>query len=337
MIWYKGQNIKDDIMVSTRIRLARNLAKYPFPRTINKEDAASCVKEITEAVNASSGIFKNGIRTVEVSGLDIASRKLMVEKHLISKELSGKGDAYVMIDADEEASIMLMEEDHIRIQIIKKGFDLKNAFDYAMKIDDAIEEKCRYAFSEKFGYLTSCPTNTGTGMRASVMMHLPALTMTDNIRKIVASASKLGLTVRGLYGEGSKAYGCLYQLSNEVTLGISETEIIEKLENIAGQIKKLEEDARESLKINTDVRDRVWRSLGTLRYARKVTSLEAKSLLSDYIFGVSCGIIDEKVKESPIELMVLTEPESISIISGEGELTPEKRDEIRAELLRKSV
>lgn len=337
MIWYKDQNVKDDIIVSTRIRLARNLEKYPFPGVIKKDDAEACIKEITDAVNSSSGIFNGGIRTVEVSGLDNASRKLMVERHLISKELSGKSEAAVMIDADEEASIMLMEEDHIRIQIIKKGFELKSAYDYAMKIDDAIDEKCKYAFMEKFGYLTSCPTNTGTGMRASVMMHLPALTMTDNVGRIIASASKLGLTVRGLYGEGTKAYGCLYQLSNEVTLGVSEMEIIEKLENIASQIKKLEEEARESLRTNTTVIDRVWRSLGTLRYARKVTSLEAKSLLSDYILGVACGIIDEKVKESPIELMVLTEPENINTISGEGELTPEKRDEIRAELLRKSV
>ena len=337
MIWYKNQDVNNDIVVSTRIRLARNLEKYPFPGMAEKQDIQNIKRDVLDALEKKKEIFPEGIRTVNMSEIDIPSRQLMVERHLISRELAGNQEGVAVIDADEEVSIMVMEEDHIRIQVIKSGFNLESTYSLANKVDDAIEEHCTYAFSEKFGYLTACPTNTGTGMRASVMMHLPALTMTDNIGKIMASASRLGLTVRGLYGEGSKAYGSLYQLSNEVTLGLSEEEILKKLENISMQIIKLEKEAREALKDNISVKDRLWRSLGTLRYARILNSRDAKALLSDYILGVSIGIITEPVKVNPIELMMLTEPENIKRISGEGELDAVGRDEKRAELLRASV
>jgi protein arginine kinase len=238
-----------------------------------------------------------------------------------------------LISKDETMSIMLMEEDHLRIQIILGGSKLSEAFETASRVDDVIEERVKYAFSEEFGYLTACPSNTGTGMRASVMMHLPALTMTNSMSKIITSASKLGLTVRGLYGEGSKAYGNLYQLSNQVTLGLSEKEIIENLENIAEQIKKHELDARERLKDNIDLADKLSRSYGTLKYARKMTSQEAKSLLSDVILGKNMGIID--TKEAPLmEMMVESEPALI----GKGEaLSAEERDIKRAEMLSENV
>ena len=171
-------------------------------------------------------------------------------------------------------ALICMEEDHLRIQIILGGFKLREAWETANRVDDVIEERVNYAFSEEFGYLTACPTNTGTGMRASVMMHLPALTMTNNIDKIISSASALGLTVRGLYGEGSKAYGNLYQLSNQVTLGLTEAEIVENLENIAEQIKKYELEVRKNLEGNEDLADKLCRSYGIMKYARKITSKE---------------------------------------------------------------
>ncbi len=335
MIWYKEHN-NDDIMVSTRIRLARNLAGYPFPNVMTKEDIDSAKKEIITALEkerATVGEF----RCVEMSDTDLPERRVMMEKHLISSELVEKNDAAVVISADDELSIMLMEEDHIRIQVIKGGYALKDAFAVANKADDAIEKHVELAFSEKNGYLTSCPTNTGTGMRASVMMHLPALTMTGNIDRIITSASNLGLEVRGLYGEGSKAYGSLYQLSNRITLGLSEEEIIEKLENIANQIKTREEEARCAIKDKPEVCDRLWRSLGTLHYARILSSREAKTLLSDYILGGSMGIIDEKINQSPIELMVLTEPAHIGKIAGGVELDAAERDIRRAEIVRSSM
>ncbi|MBE7016146.1 MAG: hypothetical protein E7417_04920 [Ruminococcaceae bacterium] len=230
-------------------------------------------------------------------------------------------------------ALICMEEDHLRIQIILGGFKLREAWETANRVDDVIEERVNYAFSEEFGYLTACPTNTGTGMRASVMMHLPALTMTNNIDKIISSASALGLTVRGLYGEGSKAYGNLYQLSNQVTLGLTEAEIVENLENIAEQIKKYELEVRKNLEGNEDLADKLCRSYGIMKYARKITSKEAKSLISDVILAKNMGIID--IKNTPLmELMVECEP---ALLMEKEEMSAEERDKKRAEMLRENV
>lgn len=335
MIWYREAN-DDAIVVSTRIRLARNISEYPFPNAISKEELEEAKGRIATAIAAereSIGDF----RRVNMSELDTLDRSVMLEQHLISSELVEKPEAAVLISADDEKSIMMMEEDHIRIQVIKSGFKLREAFDEASAVDDAIEKHLTPAFSEKYGYLTSCPTNTGTGLRASVMMHLPALTMTGNIDRIIKSASGLGLEVRGLYGEGSKAYGSLYQLSNRITLGISEQETLDKLESIAKQIKEREQEAQNMLKEKNEVEDRLWRSYGTLKYARSISSREAKSLISDYMLGLEMGVIDEKIKQSPIELMVLTEPANIVKISGNGDIDSDKRDKKRAELIRSSV
>lgn len=337
MIWYKTQNEKDDIIVSTRIRLARNLADYPFPNNMSQDQLTNAKNKIYSALEAEKGLFEKGIKKLEMSDVDKAERRVMVEKHLISRELADKNTAAVVTGLDDELSIMLMEEDHIRLQVIKGGFALKEAYQMASSIDDAIERHCDWAFSEKVGYLTACPTNTGTGLRASVMMHLPALTMTGNIDRIIASASKLGLAVRGLYGEGSKAYGAMYQLSNQITLGSSEEEIIDKLADIAGQIKKHEEEMRAAIKDKPEVCDRLWRSLATLRYARRLSSQEAKALLSDCILGRALGIIDEKLKQNPVELMVLTEPAHIQKIALGEELTPDERDLRRADLMRTAI
>ena len=334
MIWYKKYDENDDIIVSTRIRLARNLADFPFPGRMSEKQMQEAKDKIYGALDAEKEMFADGYKKIEMSSVSKPDRQVMVEKHLISPELAAKNNAAVVSGFDDELNIMLMEEDHIRLQVIKGGFALKEAYELANKVDDAIEKHTSYAFSEKFGYLTACPTNTGTGMRASVMMHLPALTMTGNIDRIIASASELGLTVRGLYGEGSKAYGSMYQLSNQITLGCSEEEIIEKLANIAGQIKKKEEDTRKAIKNKPEVADRLWRSLGTLRYARSLSSKEAKALLSDYILGKAMGIIDEEIKQNPVELMVLTEPAHIEQIASGSELTPQQRDDKRAQLVR---
>ncbi len=334
MIWYRDNN--DDIMISTRIRLARNAQGYPFPNAISNEDANEVKSKIISAVEAekkSIGEF----RTVNMSELDSLSRRVMMEQHLISSELTERNNAAVLISADDEKSVMLMEEDHIRIQVIKSGFKLKEAFAEASLTDDAIEKHLPLAFSEKYGYLTSCPTNTGTGMRASVMMHLPALTMTGNIDRIMNSAANLGLEVRGLYGEGSKAYGSLYQLSNRITLGVSEEETIDRLESIAVQIKEREEEARSLIKDKNEVADRLWRSLGVLKYARSMSSQEAKSLISDYMLGMGMGIIDERIKQSPIELMVLTEPANIIKIAGNTDMDSTERDKKRAEIIRTAI
>lgn len=332
MIWYKENN--NDIIVSTRVRLARNLDKYPFPAALSDEGKRNVAENIKTAVLGSNSALAGNFDYVKMSDLPENKRRELAEKHLISLEMAQDNSGAVLISKDEIMSIMLLEEDHVRIQIIMGGSKLKEAWDLASKVDDVIEENADYAFSEEFGYLTACPTNTGTGMRASVMMHLPALTATNNMNKIVSSASALGLTVRGLYGEGSKAYGCLYQISNQVTLGMSEQEIIEQLENVVKQIEKHERDARESLKKNEAYCDKLWRSYGTLKYARIVSSAEAKAMLSDVILGKNLGIIDIAGKIPEMQLMVESEP---SLISEGKNLSPEERDKKRAEFIRNNI
>ncbi|MBR4723626.1 MAG: ATP--guanido phosphotransferase, partial [Clostridia bacterium] len=274
------------------------------------------------------------LKFIKMNELKPYQREELAERHLISSEMEKSGIGAVFLSTDENMSIMLMEEDHIRLQVILGGAKLKEAWALANKIDDVLEENLTYAFSEKFGYLTACPTNTGTGIRASVMMHLPALTLTGNINKIISSASALGLTVRGLYGEGSKAYGNLYQISNQITLGVSEEEIIEKLENISSQIEKHEKESRTAIKNNDSVADKLWRAYGTLKFARNISSKESKALLSDVILGENMGIIDIKGKKPKIELMIESEP---ALIMQGKSLTPEERDKKRAEFLRENV
>lgn len=331
MIWYK--DICDDIIISTRVRLARNLEKYPFPAILNEKGRETVTGELKDAVLNSNSTLSKEFEFAEMKNLSVYERQKLAEKHLISFDMAKSDRGSCLIGKDETMSIMLLEEDHLRIQIILGGFRLKEAWETANRVDDVIEETVSYAFSEEFGYLTACPSNTGTGMRASVMMHLPALTMTDNINKIISSASALGLTVRGLYGEGSKAYGNLYQLSNQVTLGLSEKEIIENLENIAEQIKKLELDARDKLKGSIDLADRLCRSYGIIKYARKMSSREAKSLISDVILAKDMGIIDVENK-SLIGLMVESEP---ALITDGESLGAEERDEKRADMLRGNI
>lgn len=331
MIWYKEKN-DNDIIVSTRVRLARNLDKYPFPNRLNEDGCKKVMEELKNAVLNSGSALNFSFKAM--ADLSENEKQVLSEKHLISLEMSQSDKGGVMISEDENMSIMMLEEDHLRLQIILGGFRLKEAWELADKVDNVIEESVNYAFSEEFGYLTACPTNTGTGMRASVMMHLPALTVTNNMGKIISSASKLGLTVRGLYGEGSKAYGNLYQVSNQVTLGISEEEIITSLENIVKQIEKHEKDAREKLKANEEFADKLWRALGTLKFARIVSSTEAKSLISQVILGKNMGIIDIEEKTPLISLMVETEP--AILMNGEN-LSPQERDKKRGAYLRENV
>jgi protein arginine kinase len=231
---------------------------------------------------------------------------------------------------------MLMEEDHIRLQIIKGGYCLDEAYDLADKVDDVMEESLTYAFDEKFGYLTACPTNVGTGMRASVMMHLPALVMTGNITRVLQSFSGVGIAVRGLYGEGTDAEGALYQISNSVTLGLSEKEIIEKLKTVVDRISDMERQARDLLIKNHEdnLRDKLMRSYGILKYAVKITSQEAKTMLSEVMLAQNMGIISSDGKMTPLELMIKTAP---SVISGNNGLSPDERDKKRAEIIKENL
>ena len=332
MIWYKNNN--SDIVVSTRIRLARNLDKTPFPNAL--KDTKEVTEKIKNAILGSNSTLSKDFDFIELDNTPAVRKQAMAEEHLISPVMcEGKGKS-VMVNKDQTMSIMLMEEDHIRLQIIESGYALDKAYETASKVDDVIEESLTYAFDNEFGYLTACPTNTGTGMRASVMLHLPALTMTENINRVISSANGLGIEVRGLYGEGTKAYGSLYQISNRSTLGVSEEGTIEKLKNIVDQIIEMEQKARKALTDNNAdaLGDRLFRSYGTLKYARSVSSSEAKSLLSDVMLGQNLGLIPKDGRITPLECMVVTEP---AILSDGKELKPNERDKKRAEFLRDNI
>jgi len=335
MIWYKEQN-DNDIVVSTRVRLARNLSKYPFPNAMDSEILKNAREEIESSIMNSNSTLSKDFAVYRMDETDDVTKLMLAEKHLISPDLLKKKEASVLINKDESMSVMIMEEDHIRMQVIMGGFKLDEAYELADKVDDVLDENVGYAFDADFGYLTSCPTNTGTGLRASVMMHLPALTMTKSIQRIASSASNLGIAVRGMYGEGSKAHGSLYQISNQVTLGLSEKEIIEKVKNIVNQIAEHEQQARKRIIDNNKdyIEDKIWRSYGTLKYARSISSKEAIELISDVLMGKNMGIIE--TGNNFIELMVMTEPAYIEHME-QKRLSPEERDKKRAELIRKNL
>jgi protein arginine kinase len=332
MIWYKNNN--SPIAVSTRIRLARNLDKTPFPNTLT--DTKEVTDKIKNSILSGNSTLSKDFEFIDLDTAAPLKKQALAEEHLISPVMcEGKGKS-VLISKDRTMSIMLMEEDHIRLQIIKDGFALEEAYSLADKVDDVIEENLTYAFDSEFGYLTACPTNTGTGLRASVMLHLPALTMTDNISKVVSSAGNLGIEVRGLYGEGTKAYGSLYQISNRVTLGISEKDTLEKLKNIVEQVIEMEKKARKALYENSAdaLADKLYRSYGTLKYARSISSGEAKSLLSDVMLGQNLGIIPSDSKITPMECMVLSEP---ALLCDGNELSAGERDKKRAKFIRENI
>jgi protein arginine kinase len=332
MIWYKDKN--DGIIISTRIRLARNLEGVPFPNAL--KDTAPTTQKTRSAIKNSGSSLAGDMDFLELDNATQLNKLSLAEEHLVSPQmLDGKGKA-VLISKDNTMSIMLMEEDHIRLQVILGGFKLDEAYNTAAKLDDLIEESVNYAFDEEFGYLTACPTNAGTGMRASVMMHLPALVMTKNINNVISSATSLGIEIRGLYGEGTEADGNLYQISNRITMGLSESEIITRLKNVVERIADAEKQARKILsdKYGDTTEDRFYRAYGTLKYARSISSSEAKSLLSEVMLGENMGIIKETGKLSPLECMICSTP---SMISRGKELTPEERDKARAEFLRENI
>ncbi len=330
MIWYKDKN--DGIVISTRIRLARNLAGVPFPNA--SADKSDATQKIRSAIK-DSDIAKE-FDFLELDNASQLNRLSLAEEHLISPAmLKGSGKS-VLINKDNTASIMLMEEDHLRLQVILGGFRLHDAYSKANELDDLIESSVDYAFDHEFGYLTACPTNAGTGIRASVMMHLPGLVLTKNIGSIISSAPNLGIEIRGLYGEGTEADGNLYQISNRITMGLSENEIITRLEKIVNQISDAEKNARKLLssKYGNSLSDRLYRAYGTLKFARSITSSEAKTLLSEVMLGENMGIIKETGLLSPLECMVCSTP---SMISRGKELDAGERDIARAEFLRNNI
>ncbi len=333
MTWYKNKGNESDVVLSTRVRLARNLEDYPFPIRLDPREKQEVSALISETL---SDYTDKKLSFIDMSQISPAQAVSYAEKHLISPEFAYEGTGRALLLSDEEdISIMLCEEDHIRIQVILPGLSLTDAFNKADAIDTVIENKLNYAFNDSIGYLTQCPTNLGTGMRASVMLHLPALRKKGAMRSLSATVAKLGLTLRGSYGEGSEISGDIYQLSNQVTLGISEKAALQNLTSIAMQIVSQEKQARASLIKDEDFIDKIYRSWGILRSAYKLTSQELTNLISYVRMGAAEGIIDvpaEKLTQMFIEL----QPATINVAEGKS-LSQSERDILRAEKVRKEL
>lgn len=311
--WLECEEEPDSLVISSRIRLARNIKDEPFPDKLSDEKARNIVNKIEDAFFSSSHTKEN-FKSVHLWGEDNNSRLSFIEKHLVSSKLveNDLKSAFIL-NNDQTVSIMINEEDHIRLQCISGGLDLDEILDYSNKIDDLIEEKIDYAFDEKIGYLTACPTNIGTGLRASVMIHLPALSMNNQINGILNTLTQVGMTIRGLYGEGSGGYSNLFQISNQVTLGISERDIIANLRAVVNQLINQENLSRQQALKNYryELEDKIFRSLGILKTARVIDSGECLKLLSNVRMGVEMGIINNINKKVLNYLLVNTQPATL--------------------------
>lgn len=338
--WMRGEGPDSDIVISSRIRLARNEAAIPFPLIATESQLEQVIEDV-EQVIAQGKVHKElgKLEVLRMNQLKSLQKRVLVEKHLISPNLAEESSSgAVVLSENESVSIMINEEDHIRIQCLFPGFQLEKAWEQANSIDDWFEIHLDFAFDEKRGYLTSCPTNVGTGLRASVMMHLPALVMTQQMNRMLPAISQLGLVVRGIYGEGSDALGNIFQISNQITLGRSEIEIIEDLANVAKQLIDQERQARQLLLQSSRLRleDRIYRSYGILSYARTIESKEATQRISDVRLGIDLGLIKGTSAKILNELIVLTQPGFLQQYAGET-LSAEQRDERRAKLIRERL
>jgi len=335
--WLRGSGKESDIVISSRIRLARNITGYPFLSRANLKQRKEIETLLRETI-IKSCVAKD-LSYVNLNHTNSVDKLFLVERHLISKEhAEGDGERGVAFGKSETISLMINEEDHLRVQVIRSGFELKKTWATINEIDDRLGEKLNFAFSSKYGYLTACPTNVGTGMRGSVMLHLPALGMTKHIEKVFNAVGKLGLVVRGLYGEGTKVSGDLYQISNQFTLGKSESEIQEIIESVIPRITSYERMARKALVLESkeQLEDRIWRSYGMLKVARMLTSEEILQLLSQVRMGVNLGMLNDIEIKTLNELFILTLPGHLQKLQGR-ELDSTQRNIIRASYVRKRL
>jgi protein arginine kinase len=332
--WMTGGQAEHGAVLTSRIRLARNLRRHPFPGWAKREERAAALELIRPAVEALPAM-KDAF-SQELSTLNPVQKQVLVERHLISREHAARGDgSAAVIERRQTFSLMINEEDHLRMQAIRPGLQLAAAFNALSELDSELEKTLDFAFDPSLGYLTTCPTNLGTGLRASAMLHLPALVLSDQIGQVLQAVSKIGLAVRGLYGEGTESLGNLYQISNQSTLGESEETIIRRLERVIAEVAAHEHNAREKL-VEDDpgmVADKIGRAYGILRHAHSIESKEALNLLSLLRFG---GILEVFPAETVMlcdTLLMDIQPAHLQLHSGR-KLPPEERDTIRAEIVR---
>ncbi len=332
--WLKTDGPQADRILSTRVRLARNLAGIPFVGRALEEDLLRVYRMVSEAALAGEP-FRGGAAQV-MNELPLLDRQFLLERHLISHDLTGDGGARgLVLAADERASILINEEDHVRIQSLEAGFRLEESWHRARAVDTMLEAALPFAWSGELGYLTACPTNVGTGMRASVLLHLPALVLTSRMKKILVGVAQVGLTVRGYHGEGSEVMGNFLQLSNQVTLGQSEEEILTKLTRVVRQVLDWEEKAQEQLlrQARWQLEDKIMRAAGVLRSCRLLSSQEAIGLLSAVRFGRTLAM--RNVPDIPVlnELLIRCQPAHLQKVAGR-EMNSEERNEYRARFVR---
>ena len=334
--WLRGSGPQSDIVISSRVRLARNLAGYPFVGQAKSRQRIEVLDRCRDEIM--SGRIGEDVLWVSLAECPEVDCQLLVERHLISRQHATAGELprAVAVGADETYSIMVNEEDHLRVQVLRSGAQLDEAFDHVNRLDDALEQQLDYSFSKRFGYLTACPTNVGTGIRVSVMMHLPALKLTGEIEKVRRAARDMHLAVRGLFGEGSDAHGDLYQVSNQTTLGRGEREILNEFQHtVVPQLIAYEQQARQVLLQQRAVQldDKIWRAWALLTHARALGSEEVLTFLSRLRLGVNLGRIDTVDIRQLNELFLLTQPAHLQRISG-SPMDGATRREARATLIR---
>ena len=332
--WLRGDGPASGTVISCRVRLARNLAGHRFPGHADHEMRLRVIEAVKGALaDAPTGRKLMWCPLDEMPAID---RHFLVERHLISRELANdEGPRGLAFDPEETLAAMVNEEDHLRLQSIRSGFSLAETFRAVNGLDDELAERLDYAFDERHGYLTACPSNVGTGLRASVMVHLPALVMTQHLKKAFRAVHDLRLTVRGLYGEGTEAYGELYQISNQIALGRAEEEIVEDLRTMVEGLLRYEDEARERLRGREmgKLEDRIWRSYGALRHARLMSSEEAMRHLSSLRLGIAMGLIPRPELQALNRLFLFSQPAHLQRLEGR-ELAQEERDAARARFLR---
>jgi len=335
--WMQGQGPHSDIVMTSRIRLARNVGESPFPGWSSERQRTDLLERARPIV---SGLAEmKDCFNEEYANLSKTKKQVLVERHLVSREHAARSTGCaVIIDRRQNLSIMINEEDHFRMQGIRGGLNLRDAFDLVNDVDSQLDKAFKYAFDSRLGYLTACPTNVGTGMRASVMLHLPALVLTEQIKQVMNAVNKIGLAVRGLYGEGTEALGNLFQVSNQHTLGETESELISRIEGVAEHIVQAEMNAREKLLQESPImlHDQVGRAYATLRFSHILNSKEALNLLSLLRLGADMDLVGN-CDRGLVDLLLLEIQPAHLQLAARRELTPEERDTRRAEVARRRL
>ena len=332
--WMTGKSKDNSVVITSRIRLARNLRGESFPGWAMKEERKQLLETILPEINGLDAMKKGFSQ--ELSSLESLEKQVLVERHLISREQAARGEGCAaVVNRKQSLSLMVNEEDHLRMQSICAGMHLREAYDLLDSIDRELETKLNYAYDGNLGYLTACPTNLGTGMRASAMLHVPALVITDQISQVLQAVGKIGLAVRGLFGEGTESLGDLFQISNQSTLGESEEEIIDRLERVINQVANHERNARLKMieKDSDMLTNKIGRAYGLLKHAHLFDSKEAFAHISLIGLGADLGYFPEGTMQLCDSLMMEIQPAHLQLYAGK-ELEPEKRDLIRAEIIR---